>query len=69
MPGGIPVGTLAIGAAGAKKAGILAAQILANEDSTLREKVASFRVKQTQDVLINPTPTLLMKVGGHLCDR
>jgi len=56
MPGGIPVGTLAIGEAGAKNAGILAAQIIANEDASVREKVAAFRVKQTQDVLDNPNP-------------
>ncbi|RUM78464.1 MAG: 5-(carboxyamino)imidazole ribonucleotide mutase [Candidatus Thioglobus sp.] len=56
MPGGIPVGTLAIGEAGAKNAGILAAQIVANEDEAIREKVAAFRVKQTQDVLDNPNP-------------
>ena len=56
MPGGIPVGTLAIGDAGAKNAGILAAQIVANEDEVVREKVAAFRAKQTQDVLDNPNP-------------
>jgi 5-(carboxyamino)imidazole ribonucleotide mutase len=56
MPGGIPVGTLAIGDAGAKNAGILAAQIVANEDEAIREKVAAFRAKQTQDVLDNPNP-------------
>ena len=56
MPGGIPVGTLAIGEAGAKNAGILAAQIVANEDEVVREKVAAFRAKQTQDVLDNPNP-------------
>lgn len=56
MPGGIPVGTLAIGEAGAKNAGILAAQIVANEDGTIREKVSAFRAKQTQDVLDNPNP-------------
>ncbi len=56
MPGGIPVGTLAIGDAGAKNAGILAAQIVANEDSSVREKVAQFRANQTQDVLNNPNP-------------
>ena len=56
MPGGIPVGTLAIGDAGAKNAGILAAQIVANEDETICEKVAAFRAKQTQDVLDNPNP-------------
>jgi len=56
MPGGIPVGTLAIGEAGAKNAGILAAQIVANEDEVIRGKVAAFRAKQTQDVLDNPNP-------------
>jgi 5-(carboxyamino)imidazole ribonucleotide mutase len=56
MPGGIPVGTLAIGEAGAKNAGILAAQIVANENEAIREKVTAFRAKQTQDVLDNPNP-------------
>lgn len=56
MPGGIPVGTLAIGDAGAKNAGILAAQIIANEDMSVRAKVTAFRAKQTQDVLDNPNP-------------
>ncbi len=56
MPGGIPVGTLAIGEAGAKNAGILAAQIIANEDYGVRERVVAFRAKQTQDVLNNPNP-------------
>jgi 5-(carboxyamino)imidazole ribonucleotide mutase len=57
MPGGIPVGTLAIGEAGAKNAVILAAQIVANEDEVVRKKVAAFRAKQTQDVLDNPNPS------------
>ena len=56
MPGGIPVGTLAIGEAGAKNAGILAAQILGNHNDEIREKVAKFRSEQTQDVLDNPNP-------------
>ncbi|MEO1939694.1 5-(carboxyamino)imidazole ribonucleotide mutase [Candidatus Thioglobus sp.] len=56
MPGGIPVGTLAIGDAGAKNAGILAAQIVANEDEAIRAKVTDFRAKQTQDILDNPNP-------------
>ncbi|QKQ24331.1 5-(carboxyamino)imidazole ribonucleotide mutase [Candidatus Ruthia endofausta] len=56
MPGGIPVGTLAIGEAGAKNAGILAAQIIGNENQTIRDAVAAFRAKQTQDVLDNPNP-------------
>ena len=58
MPGGIPVGTLAIGDAGAKNAGILAAQIIANEDEAVKAKVLAFRTKQTQDVLDNPNPAL-----------
>ena len=56
MPGGIPVGTLAIGEAGAKNAGILAAQIIANENDAIKEKITAFRAKQTQDVLDNPNP-------------
>jgi 5-(carboxyamino)imidazole ribonucleotide mutase len=56
MPAGIPVGTLAIGDAGAKNAGILAAQIVANENEEVREKVAIFRANQTQEVLDNPDP-------------
>ncbi len=50
MPGGIPVGTLAIGEAGAKNAGLLAAQILALSDPALAEKVAAFRAAQTGSV-------------------
>ena len=56
MPGGIPVGTLAIGEAGAKKAGILAAQIVGNHNDKIRQKVAKFRLEQTQSVLNNPYP-------------
>jgi 5-(carboxyamino)imidazole ribonucleotide mutase len=56
MPGGIPVGTLAIGEAGAKNAGILAAQIIGNHSEEVRQKVAKFRLEQTQSVLNNPNP-------------
>ncbi|WP_319380935.1 5-(carboxyamino)imidazole ribonucleotide mutase [Thiomicrorhabdus sp.] len=56
MPGGIPVGTLAIGDAGAKNAGILAAQIVANQNAAVREAVKAFRAQQTQTVLENPDP-------------
>jgi len=56
MPGGIPVGTLAIGEAGAKNAGILAAQIIANDNDTIRAKILAFRAQQTQNVLDNPNP-------------
>lgn len=58
MPGGIPVGTLAIGEAGAKNAGIMAAQIVGNQDTTVREKVKAFRDAQTQFVLENPDPAI-----------
>ena len=51
MPGGIPVGTLAIGAAGAKNAGLLAARILALGDEVLRKKLHDFMAQQTQSVL------------------
>ena len=51
MPGGIPVGTLAIGDAGAKNAALLAAQILALHDPALREKLQQFRVEQTRVAL------------------
>ncbi len=51
MPAGIPVGTLAIGEAGAKNAGLLAVSILANSRPDLREKLWEFRKKQTDTVL------------------
>jgi len=50
MPGGVPVGTLAIGKAGAINAGLLAAQILALSDPTLAERVADWRQRQTDNV-------------------
>jgi 5-(carboxyamino)imidazole ribonucleotide mutase len=54
MPGGIPVGTLAIGKPGAINAGILAASILAISDPALRARVAAFRAAQTQEVPEDP---------------
>jgi 5-(carboxyamino)imidazole ribonucleotide mutase len=51
MPAGIPVGTLAIGVAGAKNAALLAVSILANSRPELRKKLADFRKKQTRTVL------------------
>ena len=51
MPGGIPVGTLAIGKPGATNAALLAIAILATHDSTLREKLKAFRAEQTQKIL------------------
>ena len=56
MPGGIPVGTLAIGETGAKNAGILAAQIVGTHNEKVRQKVIQFRINQTQNVLNNPNP-------------
>ena len=50
MPGGVPVATLAIGEAGAKNAGILAAQILALADETLAGRLDAFRETQTASV-------------------
>jgi 5-(carboxyamino)imidazole ribonucleotide mutase len=50
MPGGVPVGTLAVGDAGARNAGLLAAQILALSDKALAERVAEFRAAQTAEV-------------------
>ncbi len=54
MPAGIPVGSLAIGNAGAKNAAILAAQILATNDSKLEKNVKNFRLKQTKSVSKEP---------------
>ena len=51
MPAGIPVGTLAIGVAGAKNAGILAAQIIGLNNPTVAQNLLNFRKKQTDDVL------------------
>ena len=51
MPGGIPVGTLAIGKPGATNAALLAIAILATNDSAIREKLAAYRTEQTQKIL------------------
>lgn len=56
MPGGIPVGTLAIGEAGAKNAGILASQIVGITRPDIREAVRAFRNQQTETVLANSDP-------------
>ena len=56
MPGGIPVGTLAIGDAGAKNAGILAASILGNKYPAIRSAVKDLRAEQTATVLSQPDP-------------
>src|SRR6266404_341985 len=56
MPGGIPVGTLAIGSAGAKNAALLAAAILALSDKKIRQNLQAFRKKQTEAVLAAKLP-------------
>lgn len=56
MPGGIAVGTLAIGKAGATNAGLLAAQIIGTSDDNVRQAVDEFRAQQTQTVLDQPDP-------------
>lgn len=58
MPGGVPVATLAIGDAGAKNAGILAAQILGTQDDAIAQKLNAFRQAQTDAVLAQPNPSL-----------
>ncbi|MBL8252560.1 MAG: 5-(carboxyamino)imidazole ribonucleotide mutase [Candidatus Competibacter sp.] len=56
MPGGIPVGTLAIGKAGAINAALLAAALLGNKYPAIREAVRDFRARQTEQVLSQPDP-------------
>jgi 5-(carboxyamino)imidazole ribonucleotide mutase len=56
MPGGIPVGTLAIGKAGAINAALLAAAILGNKHPAIRESLRAFRIRQTKKVLAQPDP-------------
>lgn len=56
MPGGIPVGTLAIGKAGAKNAALLAVAILANSRPALREKLRTYREQQAAQVLSQKLP-------------
>lgn len=56
MPGGIPVGTLAIGPGGAKNAALLAASIIALSDEKIRKNLEAFRKKQTESVLATRVP-------------
>jgi 5-(carboxyamino)imidazole ribonucleotide mutase len=58
MPGGVPVGTLGIGKAGATNAGLLAVAILANKNDALRKKLHTFRTTQAQKVLESTLPVL-----------
>ena len=54
MPAGVPVGTLAVGKAGAVNAGLLAAAILAVQDEALADRLDAWRTKQTDSVALNP---------------
>ncbi|MCP4929035.1 MAG: 5-(carboxyamino)imidazole ribonucleotide mutase [Gammaproteobacteria bacterium] len=56
MPKGVAVGTLAIGTAGAFNAGLLASQMLANQDAELAQRIEAFRQEQTDSVLAHPDP-------------
>lgn len=56
MPAGIPVGTLAIGDAGAANAGLFAASILANKYPEVKAAIKEFRATQTQTIMDNPDP-------------
>jgi 5-(carboxyamino)imidazole ribonucleotide mutase len=58
MPGGVPVGTLAIGKAGAMNAGLLAASVLALADTALAERLDAWRAKQTDGVALVPKDDL-----------
>ncbi|WP_144096700.1 5-(carboxyamino)imidazole ribonucleotide mutase [Croceicoccus sediminis] len=55
MPGGVPVGTLAIGDAGAKNAGLLAASILATNDDALAQRLKAWRAAQSDSVAERPS--------------
>jgi len=58
MPGGVPVGTLAIGKSGAKNAALLAIAILGNQHPEFRQKLSKFRQAQTSKVLDDKLPSL-----------
>jgi len=57
MPGGVPVGVLAVGKAGAVNAAILATQVLAGSRPDLREAVTKHRAVQAEQILLNPDPS------------
>jgi 5-(carboxyamino)imidazole ribonucleotide mutase len=65
MPRGIPVGTLAIGKAGAANAALLAAAILATNDAGIHQRLEAFRSAQTERVLANPDPRPGNNGGGQ----
>jgi 5-(carboxyamino)imidazole ribonucleotide mutase len=65
MPAGVPVGTLAIGRAGAVNAGLLAASILALSDPKLAVKLAAYRKRQTAEVAHHPAHAQPAVQGSH----
>ena len=58
MPGGVPVGTMAIGVAGATNAGLLAARILGADDPAIRDAVRAYARARTEAVMADPDPRL-----------
>jgi 5-(carboxyamino)imidazole ribonucleotide mutase len=64
MPGGVPVGTLAVGKAGAINAALLAAAILGAKHPEIREALRKFRTAQTERVLANPDPKAAARALG-----
>jgi 5-(carboxyamino)imidazole ribonucleotide mutase len=66
MPAGVPVGTLAIGKAGATNAALLAISILANSRPELRERLRRFRAEQTEAVERDRLPDVPGGAGGNL---
>jgi 5-(carboxyamino)imidazole ribonucleotide mutase len=66
MPGGIPVGTLAIGKAGAINAALLAAAILGSKHHSIRESLRAFRIAQTKTVLSQPDPAAAARKALNL---
>ena len=64
MPRGVPVATMAIGAAGAMNAALLAARILALRDEALRERLEAYAARQTADVLATELPSLPYPEAG-----
>jgi 5-(carboxyamino)imidazole ribonucleotide mutase len=66
MPGGVPVGTLAIGKAGAINSALLAAAILGAKHPEIRDALRRFRAAQTERVLANPDPSTALRPPAHL---
>src|ERR1700692_3075113 len=65
MPGGIPVGTLAVGKSGAINSALLAAAILGNKYPAIRESLRKFREAQTNRVLEAPDPSVVAQFKKH----